>query len=64
MDRDTAKEKMKAWYKELSASNFSGFIDTKSVLRAKDENLLNIITTRATCAAEALNSKIKGSIPN
>src|SRR5574344_483584 len=61
LTRDTAKEKLKVWYKNVSESKIKELIAAKNTLKAKENEVLNYFVNYATnAAAESLNSKMKG----
>lgn len=61
LTRDTAKEKIKVWYKNVSESKIKELIAAKNTLKAKENEVLNYFVNYATnAAAESLNSKMKG----
>lgn len=59
--KDTAREKLKVWYKKVSESKIKEIIAAKNTLKAKENDVLNYFVNQATnAAAESLNSKMKG----
>lgn len=61
LTKETAREKLKVWYKEVSESNIKELIAAKKTLKSKEEDVLNYFVNHATnAAAESLNSKMKG----
>ena len=65
LTRDTAKEKLKVWYKNVSESKIKELIAAKNTLKAKENEVLNYFVNYATnAAAESLNSKMKDSVQN
>lgn len=61
LTKEAAKEKLHAWYKDVSASRIKEMISAMQVLKAKEDNVLNYFINHSTnAAAESLNSKMKG----
>lgn len=61
LNKDTAREKLKVWYKKVSESKIKEIIAAKNTLKAKENDVLNYFVNHATnAAAESLNSKMKG----
>lgn len=61
LTKDTAKEKLHTWYKEVSASRLPEMISAMKTLKSKEDEVLNYFVNRSTnAAAESLNSKMKG----
>ena len=59
--KETAKEKLHAWYKEVSASRLPEMTSAMKTLKSKENEVLNYFVNRSTnAAAESLNSKMKG----
>ena len=61
LTKETAKEKLHAWYKEVSASRLPEMTSAMKTLKSKENEVLNYFVNRSTnAAAESLNSKMKG----
>lgn len=61
LTKETAKGKLHAWYKEVSASRLPEMASAMKTLKSKEPEVLNYFVNRSTnAAAESLNSKMKG----
>lgn len=61
LTKETAKEKLHEWYKEVASSRISEMLSAMRTLKSKEEEVLNYFVNRSTNAvAESLNSKVIG----
>jgi len=61
LTREEAKERLKAWYHNVSAANIKEIISARDCIKARQEEVLNYFINHSTnAAAESLNSKMKG----
>ena len=61
LTKETAKDKLHAWYKEVSANRLPEMTSAMKALKSKENEVLNYFVNRSTnAAAESLNSKMKG----
>lgn len=61
LTKETAKERLHKWYKDMSASKQPEIISAMKTLKSKEDEVLNYFINRSTnAAAESLNSKMKG----
>ena len=59
--RDEAREKLHAWYSDISASHLRELISVRDVLKRKEEEFLNFFINRSSNArSETIHSIIKG----
>ena len=61
LTKETARTRLREWYKDVSSSRMPEMISAMKTLKAKEDEVLNYFVNRSTnAAAESLNSKMKG----
>lgn len=61
LTKETARTKLREWYKAVSTTRMPEMISAMNTLKSKEDEVLNYFTNRSTnAAAESLNSKMKG----
>lgn len=60
MDKESARQKLHDWYKEVNACTLREVKAARDAIRSREDEILNYFLERSTNAsAESFNSKIK-----